>query len=757
MVWAIAALAGAVAGSLGFGAGIERGLQDLRFEVRSRAASGDVHLVEIDARSIQAIERWPWPRRNHAALVERLDAAGAEVIAFDVDFSSRSNAADDAAFARALDASRTPVILPTLRQSAGGGRSGVIDSLPIPQLRRSVALAAVSVLPDGDGQVRQAPLGVVTAGVPRPSLSAMLSGRAGVADAAFPIDYAIDPATIPRHSFIDIRDGHFDPSALAGKRVIVGATAVENGDRYAVPRYGVIPGVVIQALAVETLARGVPIAAGWQGPLLLAMLLAIGFGMARSRVALGTLLAAAPMGMLAAAIACEAWWQVQFPIVPALIGLGVAGGGMVALRIAAAARARRGIDAATGLPNRVALGRDHPGGAPVAIATARIADFDRLVASIGPGDVAALVARICDRIALTTDAATLYRIEDRLLAWRVLEDAETIGDRFAALRATMLSPVEVAGRRIDVTLAMGFAEDEAGDALRAAGNAALAADQAIAAGESWQVHAAGSEASLEQELSLMSELDEAIDRGELAVVYQPKLDLACDRITSVEALVRWNHPARGFLSPDHFIPMAERNGRIERLTLAVVHQTIADLERWAAAGHAITGAVNLSANLVSDQAFNQALRELLADAKVDPAMLTFEITESAAMIDPEGVARALAEFRKLGVRISMDDYGTGQSTLTYIKQLPLDELKIDRMFVQFAHQDRGDAVLVRSTVALAHELGIKVVAEGIEVAECLAFLRAAGCDMAQGYFISRPLPPDALLALLASGERRWAA
>jgi EAL domain-containing protein (putative c-di-GMP-specific phosphodiesterase class I) len=134
---------------------------------------------------------------------------------------------------------------------------------------------------------------------------------------------------------------------------------------------------------------------------------------------------------------------------------------------------------------------------------------------------------------------------------------------------------------------------------------------------------------------------------------------------------------------------------------------------------------------------------------VDPAWLTFEVTESAAMSDPEGAAGALHSFREMGIAISMDDYGTGQSTLSYLKQLPLNELKIDRSFVQFAHQNRGDGVLVRSTVDLAHELGLKVVAEGVEDAECLAFLRGIGCDMVQGYFVSRPIGAADLETLLA--------
>ncbi|MBV1692316.1 EAL domain-containing protein [Novosphingobium sp. G106] len=220
------------------------------------------------------------------------------------------------------------------------------------------------------------------------------------------------------------------------------------------------------------------------------------------------------------------------------------------------------------------------------------------------------------------------------------------------------------------------------------------------------------------------------------------------RFCSVEALVRWQHETRGLLRPDLFIPLAERNDRIARLTLHVLRQTIADISKWQLAGHSITAAVNVSAKLLTSEDFISQLRLIGAESIIDPVMLTFEVTESAAMHDPRAAGAALRSFRDMGIAISMDDYGTGQPTLTYLKQLPLDELKIDRSFVQFAHRNRADGVLVRSTVNLAHDLGLKVVAEGVEDADCLAFLQTIACDMAQGYYIGRPMETEDLQLLL---------
>lgn len=759
--WRAAAMLVAIAtaaliGTTGAGKGLERTLRDLAWSLRDRPASGQVHIVEIDARSIGAIDRWPWPRSNYALLVDRLREAGAASIAFDVDFSSHSDRQEDAAFARALARAGGKVVLPTFRQVAGGGQRGWRDSLPVPALRAHANLAAVSILPDGDGYVRRAPIGTITAGVPRPSLAAITANAEGSADTDFAIDFSIDPATIPRHSFIDVRDGRFDSAAIAGRDVLIGATAVEMGDRYAVPRHGVIPGVVIQALAAETLARGVPREGGWVVPLLLAAAFAAAILAARSRAALTIACVAAPIALFAATAAADALAMRIFLLVPALACTTMAACFAFAMRWVAAVQRGRARDGETGLPNRRALRHAMLSGDRLRVVAARIADFDKIAAGLGEAGTAELVRRVRDRVATATAGAPVYRIEDRVLAWRT-DLEQDLDSRLKGLRSLMLGPIEVAGRRVDVSLTFGIAhENETAEGERAIAHAALAADRALSEGRPWHVHASSEDEAVDRELSLMGELDEAIDRGEIQVVYQPKLDLREDRLASVEALVRWNHPRRGFLAPDLFIPLAERNDRVDGLTLHVVAQTLRDLADWQAHGHRVTAAINISAKLLSDSGFLSALRALVAESGMSPAALTFEVTESAAMTDPAGAAAALAAFRELGVAISMDDYGTGQSTLSYIKQLPLDELKIDRSFVQFAHQNRGDGALVRSTIDLAHELGLKVVAEGVEDQACLEFLRAVGCDFAQGYLISKPIAPSQFAALLASDQTRAA-
>jgi len=752
----LAALAAALFATVTGVAGVvDRAIEPLRFSLLGHPASGRIAVVEMDAASAAAIRQWPWSRDHHARVVDRLRRAGATSIVFDVDFSAASSMAGDGAFAAALARADGLVALPTFAQVTTNGESRSFDSMPIPLLRPHVSLASVSIAPDPDGTVRLAPFGTMTAGIPRPSLSAFLARRSGAAETFFPIDYGIDPATIPRLSFIAVEQGRFDPRLVRGRDVIVGATAVEMGDRYATPLWGVIPGVIVQALAAETLLQGTPVAHGPAAALALALLLAIGIVAMRGARALAAAAIAAPLALFAATVAAQALTQHLFPIAGGLVLLVAAIAGRYAQHILSEFRAQRLVDDETGLGNRRAMVPALAARPTLRLAVAHIGNFESLVAVLGESLTRDLVLRVAERLRLASRDQAVFRLADRLLGFELVDDQPT-EDALAGLRAIMLQPIEVAGRRVDVAVTIGVAEETGATADHCITTAAMAAETAARDGVFWRQTVADL-AVLERQVSLMGELDEALALGQIEVHYQPKLSLAEDRIASVEALVRWRHPVRGFVGPDSFIPLAERTDRIAPLTLHVLDQVLRDLADWHARGFALTAAVNISAKLVTSAAFNADVRTLLATHRVPLDRLVFEVTESATLADPDAAAAALCALRDMGVAISMDDYGTGQSTLSYLRNLPLAELKIDRSFVQHAHRDHKDALMVRSTIALAHDLGLKVVAEGIEDAECLAFLREAGCDLAQGYFISRPVPAEALLALLAAPARAAAA
>lgn len=728
----------------GFAATIDRAIDPARFAAWLRPASGQVVVVEMDAASAATIKRWPWPRDHYAKVVDRLREAGAASITFDVDLSSSGTPDGDAALADALKRSAGMVALPTFGQIARSGEARVIDAMPLPMFREHVALASVSVSPDPDGIMRSAPFGTITGDTPRPSLSAHMAHRSGAADKFFPIDFGIDPATVPRLSFVSVRDGNFAAAAVRGREVIIGATAIEMGDRYATPHWGVIPGVIIQALAAETLMRGVP----EDGSAVTVMLVALALATTILRARSGGAIAAASVVSLAvlgaAAVIMQGALMLFYPLAPGLILLVTVSAMRVTLHILGRFEEQRMVDEETGLPNRRAMALQLEGRADLRLAVATIANLDDLLAVLGDAAGRDLVLRLAERLKLASHGE-IYRLSDRLLGFELTldEDPERV---LAGLRGIMLQPVEVRGRRVDARVFVGLAE---GDDL--VNSATRAADEAAHAGVFWR-HSETDMAALERQVSLMGELDLAIAAGDIHVHYQPKLALAEDRITSVEALVRWKHPERGFIRPDLFIPLAEQTDRIRPLTLFMLERVMRDVASWRTQGIELTAAINISAQLVAAPGFDGEVRALLGQGIVPPSALILEVTESAALSDPATAAACLRGYREMGVAISMDDYGTGQSTLSYIKQLPLSELKIDRSFVQHAHVSRADGLMVRSTVELAHDLGMKVVAEGIEDAECLAFLRTIGCDMAQGYLISKPLPAAELVALLTAPE-----
>lgn len=726
----------------------ENRIEELAFSLFSREASGQIHVVEMDAASMAAIRRWPWSRDHYAEVIRQLDAAGVRSISFDVDFSSSGDSAGDAAMAAAMAAARAPIALATFPQAAGFADQRKLDSLPIPILRDNAQLAAVSVRHDSDGFVRRMPSGMITNGTARPSLPATVAGISGVVGEEFPIDFAIDPATVPRHSFIAIESGMFPRGSLAGKDVIIGATAIELGDRFPVPRHGVIPGVMIHAIAAETLQGGVPVTGSWGLPLLLASVLALAFiltasGRRAASLRTGAVAAVLLGGWLYARLAQDHWLE----IVPALVLVLGAGAIRYFVLTHRFAELGRRIDSESGLPNGLALAARVPVTADRFVIAAQIDDFDALKLAMDNAGLGALLARIADRLRGASGAGVVYRSEDRTLVWLSPLPIDEVETQLSGLRALMRSPFEVDGRRLGVSLTFGVADADMADP---ADHATHAASLARRAGKFWRLHTIEAGEAITRELSLLGELDDALKNNRIAVFYQPKLNLVTRRIDSVEALVRWNHPERGLLPPDCFIPLFEERGRLDEVTLAVLSQALADAGRWEARGLRIGVAVNISAALLTSESFEARALALVARGGLAAGQVTFEVTETAQFEDTDLAIAALQRLRAAGVRISMDDYGTGQSALNYLKLLPLSELKIDRMFVAQAHVDKGDAMLVRSTVQLAHELGLKVVAEGIEESACLEFLAQIGCDYAQGYFVGRPLAADALAELAAT-------
>ncbi|HEX20455.1 MAG TPA: bifunctional diguanylate cyclase/phosphodiesterase [Acidiferrobacteraceae bacterium] len=252
-------------------------------------------------------------------------------------------------------------------------------------------------------------------------------------------------------------------------------------------------------------------------------------------------------------------------------------------------------------------------------------------------------------------------------------------------------------------------------------------------------------------LALMGDLREAIEEQSLELYYQPKVDIDTGKVFGVEALLRWQHPKQGFITPDVFIPLAVQTGLYKPLTSWVVKHAIEQCVEWRQQGIEMNISVNLSVQNLHDVMLMSQIGELLHQVKLPASMLTLEITESDIMTDPVRARETLNHLNEMGVLLSIDDFGTGYSSLSYLKQLPVSEIKIDRSFVMDMTSDENDAIIVRATIDLAHNLGLKIVAEGVKDQATWEILQVLGCDIGQGYFISKPVPPGIFTKWLRSG------
>ena len=416
-------------------------------------------------------------------------------------------------------------------------------------------------------------------------------------------------------------------------------------------------------------------------------------------------------------------------------------------------------DRLTGLPNR-ALFNDRLAGAvnlarrngtPLAV---MLMDLDRF-------------KHINDTLGHTIGDNVLREVATRLRA--ALRESDTIarlgGDEFGVLLPTahedqigevvhkilraIEQPIEADGQWLDVGASIGIARfPEHGDKPDTLiSRADVAMYLAKAANSEFAFYDATHDHTQQEQLSLLGELRRAMERQELRVYFQPKIDLRTGRTRGVEALVRWMHPMRGIVPPIEFMPFAERTGFVRTVTRFVLETALTRCGQWLAQGMRLQVSINISVRDLQNTDLPDIVASLLASCTVPPELVCLEITESSFMENPQRALHTLGRLRALGIRLSIDDFGTGFSSLAYLRKLRVHEIKIDRTFIA-AMEESDDMVIVRSTIELAHNLGLNVVAEGIEDEKSLARLRAMDCDEAQGFLMSRPLPEDRLLEWL---------
>jgi diguanylate cyclase (GGDEF)-like protein/PAS domain S-box-containing protein len=422
-------------------------------------------------------------------------------------------------------------------------------------------------------------------------------------------------------------------------------------------------------------------------------------------------------------------------------------------------------DFLTGLPNRSLLGdrtsqaiaHARRTGRSCALVALNVDRMKLLNESYGHAVGEALLKAIAERLAQSVRAGdTIARIEAdsfALLAGDLIRPDDVL--RISRdVRKAMARPFTVDGREIHATLSMGASmhprDGEDFDVLLR--NADAAANRVKdAGGNTFQFYAADMTRQALDRIELEQALRSAVAQRQMALHYQPQIDLTSGAIVGVEALMRWKHPARGFVSPALFIPIAEESELIQELGHWALMEAMLRAAAWHAVGCHLRMAVNVSARQFRHDGFVEAVASALNEYKLDPLSLELELTESALIDDRERALSVLHDLKRLGVQIAVDDFGTGYSSLSYLSGLPVDCLKIDRAFVTRVSQGGRDAALAQAIVSMGHALGLRVLAEGVETAEQLQFLRSHGCDEGQGYLFAKPAAPDALADLLRKG------
>jgi len=882
---AIAALVFAAVAALRAGGHLEfidREAIDARARLLQHEVDSDIVIVGIDAASLEELDTWPWPRRHHARLIERLAVAGPRQVFVDIDFSSPASETDDARLEAALDAwTGAPIILPAFLQQATGADTDIVLRRPLDRFARHVMLASANQLLDADGLVRRFRPTWRDGRHELPSVVRLLHPSLRQSR-DLPIDYSIALTSFSYVSYADLLAGRVDPVELRDRTVFVGATAIELGDVLAAPVHRALPGVVVQALSLETARQGVARSPPESVQLAtLAALAALTAAMCRSlgwRSCLaGVMAILASQG--AAFVVAYAWGRLSIELAaPALLTIAVFLSGALrsldeqtlralsyalglrrrdallrsvvdsssdailcvdsagAIRIANPSSARlfagdRAHLPGTQLASLVPAMRDQPlaslagsvietqgvtraGAAfPVELTVSRVALADDELYTVIARDIseriaqqreleyrathdaltalpnrAALIAYIetalrdCSEDApaalLMLDLCRFKEVNDTLghdVGDRILEEVArrfgaTIGqggllgrvggDEFTAmlprcddagaagvaqaLVEALRTPIDAQGVAIDVGLSIGIARAprDARDAwtlLQRADVAMYVAKRGMAVSEFYDE---ARDANSVRRLAIVASLRAAIGTPALQLKYQPKVNLRTRRVESVEALLRWQHPTMNAIGPAEFMPLAESTDLVRPLTEWTIVEALAQATRWRLGGLALRVAVNLSARLLQDAAFPQRLRVLLAGCGELPGSLELEVTESAMMVDLPRALRTIRAIADLGVPISIDDYGTGFSSLGYLRDLPVHALKLDKSFVTDVQTREDNRVIVASTVAMAHALALEVIAEGVETQWTADYLAAAGCDHAQGYLYSPALMAD---------------
>ncbi|MXP41045.1 EAL domain-containing protein [Altererythrobacter soli] len=743
----IAAALAALLGSIDFFEPARPREWQMHAQIASRPASGDIVFVEIrddpsNPSNVQA-------RREVAGLVSGLTQAGARKIVLNIVFDRPAGAQVDQALRDSIARSGRTVLAQGYVKAAAGER-----------LRRTLPEIAGSA-PQAINKRWLSPFGyqwfesysAVADGLILPSVPAAITGKTGPVNAEFPIDYSIDLASIPFFSVNEataaLASGTAERS-FGEKTIVIGGSDTAT-DFASVPGKQHVPPSIVAILAAETLKIGPPLVIGWFAPLLLVVALLLGATLAlkhaRRRRLVYAAAAAVPVALLFTLPHLRIFADLTTPV--AFLAI------FAVQRLWHMRQEKAALtDALSGLPSFRQLEQDLAGRDShrlPAVVVAKVHRFDAVLSSLATRHHGDYVRLTADRLRIADEDLVVYSNGGRYLAWmQEADDEEQLFAHLTGLRAVLAHPLDIAGTAVDVGITFGADATTEDDAARKIAAAAAAAERTTEAHTPVLLACESSQADRLWNVSLQAKIDQALRSGEIYVVYQPQFDILSGTMFGAEALVRWNDRERGHISPAYFIEQCEQVGRMDALTKKVFEDAIGAVATSPLAATDFQLSINVSAILLHDLRVAAMLSEVLSRCPFPARRLTLEITETSRISDYDTARLVMDRLRALGVRLSIDDFGVGATSMETLLLLPFDELKIDRMFVSRVRDSAKARCIVESLVKLGSDLRITTVAEGVEDAATLSTLKEIRCDAAQGYFLGRPNTLDSFANLATS-------
>lgn len=717
--------------------------QTIRDRVHNAQASGSIILVAVDNKSLSVGDAYPWPRSNYAKILSSVDAAGAKQIILDTDLSDATTDAEDSALARAINMAKNKIYLQ--HRFSSDNDSEVANFYPLPTFMTNAQLMNSNVGVHYNGSVTDAPYAVKAQGELIPSLASILSGNYQLSEDVFPISYGIDLSTIPIISAVDILDGRWEPELVRGKTILISGTASKEFPAFIAPGHGRRPNSIINIAAAETLIIGRPTQLGFLPFFILGIFAAACFLWGKNRLFSRLVSISFLIIIFAVPYALDSA-NIRVAIIPGLLMFmsGCALWWIFAMKEHISSISKT--DSQSGLPNLKAL------------------------EEIRVNEITGIIAFKCHNIteveqSLSERSAEFYNAVKRTIE---LQSADTFyggqGIVIGALRGVtgakldesaqglyaMLRTIYIDGNPIDLIGTIGISDSADCSILDRARQAIIASGTAKNNEKSVMRFSQKLNVGIGDDLSLISRLELAISNNQCAMYFQPKVRLSDSSLLGGEMLLRWTDPDDGPINIQELILQAEKYDRVWDLTKFGLTETAKFLSQLGQDHADLVISINLSAKLLLHNDLVDRMIEIIGVHKIPPSRIMLEITETAAISTGDVALQILKQIRIAGFKLSIDDYGTGATSMEYLKMVPASELKIDKSFVANIAESRSDFVLVSSTIALANSLGMDVVAEGIESEEIFELLRSLNCYAGQGYYFAKPMSLDSAINFIST-------